>query len=105
MPRLFSLIGLLLYATAASGGELTDARKAELSHLVLQDCGSCHGMTMNGGLGSPLTPDALDGTDTVTLAGIILDGIPDQPMPPWRGLLTPEEAVWIIDELKKGAIK
>lgn len=105
MRLLFSIVVLLLTAAFATGEELTDARKAELSYLVLQDCGSCHGMTMKGGLGSALTPESLDGADVEALASIILDGIPGQPMPPWRGLVTPDEALWIAGALKEGTIK
>lgn len=70
--------------------------------MVRQDCGSCHGLTMKGGLGPALTPDALKGRTAEGLAVLILDGIPDTAMPPWRPLLTEEEARWIGAELLKG---
>ena len=69
--------------------------------MVLQDCGSCHGLTRKGGLGSPLTADALANADADGLALIILDGVPGTAMPPWRPLITEEEAAWIADYLKK----
>jgi cytochrome c55X len=75
-------------------------RAAELEHLVLQDCGSCHGLTMKGGLGRPLTREALADADRDSLALIILDGVPGTAMPPWRPLLTEAEALWIADYLK-----
>ena len=34
-----------------AAAEPADSRQAELTHLVKHDCGSCHGMTMKGGLG------------------------------------------------------
>ena len=52
--------------------------------LLKHDCGSCHGLTMKGGLGPPLLPDTLAGKDEEALAAIILDGVPGKPMPPWR---------------------
>jgi cytochrome c55X len=67
--------------------------------MVLQDCGSCHGLTMKGGLGRPLTRDALAGAEPGVLAQIILDGIPGTAMPPWRPRLTEAEALWIADYL------
>lgn len=77
--------------TAPSGAEA-----ARLERMVIQDCGSCHGLLFKGGLGSPLTPDALSHHDgPETLARIILDGIPDTAMPSWRALLTEEQALWI----------
>ena len=77
-------------------------RASELEHLVIQDCGSCHGLTFKGGLGSPLTPEALTHAEPEGLAFIILEGIPETAMPPWRPLLTEEEALWIANYLKKG---
>lgn len=72
-----------------------------LAHMVQQDCGSCHGLTLKGGLGLPLTPQALEGKPPEALALIILDGVPGTAMPPWRPLLTEEEAAWIAAYLKE----
>lgn len=94
-----------LSVQAAIAGEapaLTAERQAELSNIVLQDCGSCHGLTLKGGLGRAITPSALSGFDTQTLQDIVLHGIPGTPMPPWAGLITPAEAVWIAEGLKQG---
>jgi cytochrome c55X len=94
-----SLAALMLLALPALA-EIPPDRAAELEHLVLQDCGSCHGLTMKGGLGRPLTRDALAHADRDTLALIVLDGLPGTAMPPWRPLLTEAEALWIADYLK-----
>ena len=32
----------------ADENSLSEARKSELVHIVKQDCGSCHGMTLKG---------------------------------------------------------
>lgn len=77
-----------------------DARRLE--HMVKQDCGSCHGLTMRGGLGRPLTQEALAGKSPDTIAAVILDGIPGTAMPPWRPLLTEDEALWMANYLKRG---
>ena len=79
--------------------------RLELIYLVRQDCGSCHGMTLKGGLGTPLLPANVKDTPIEALASIILDGIPDTPMPPWRGLLSENDAEWIAYQLKKGLPK
>ena len=94
-----SLAALMLLALPAHA-DVSPDRAAELEHLVLQDCGSCHGLTMKGGLGRPLTRDALADADRDTLALIVLDGLPGTAMPPWRPLLTEAEALWIADYLK-----
>ncbi len=86
----------------ASEWEPAPERKAELFNLVIQDCGSCHGLTMKGGLGSPLLPQNLEGKDTDVLTAIVLDGLPGTPMPPWRSQFQDGEARWIIEQLKKG---
>ena len=94
-----SLAALMVLALPALA-EIPPDRAAELEHLVLQDCGSCHGLTMKGGLGRPLTPEALAEADRDSLALIVLDGLPGTAMPPWRPLLTEAEALWIADYLK-----
>lgn len=101
--RLPSSCGLiLLFGFTTSAFALDEKRQAELTHLVRQDCGSCHGLTLKGGLGHPLVPETLRAADSADIAAVILDGVPNTPMPPWRGLLTQIEALWIADKLKEG---
>jgi cytochrome c55X len=78
------------------------SRQAALVELVRQDCGACHGLTLKGGLGPPLVPGALEGKDASYLGYVILHGRGGTPMPPWRGLLSEEEAQWIAEQLKQG---
>lgn len=78
------------------------ARQAELLNLVRQDCGSCHGLRLEGGLGLPLTPRALKGKSPEALKETILHGRGGTPMPPWNPFLTEAEAAWIVDMLMKG---
>jgi cytochrome c55X len=87
-----------------SPNELTDDRKAELSHIVKQDCGSCHGMTLKGGLGPALLPENLEHKPILFLQNAILHGRPGTAMPPWKTLLTEDEALWISQQLKRGKI-
>ena len=94
-----SLLILVVLAGPALAEVPIDRAKA-LEHMVLQDCGSCHGLTLQGGLGRPLTADALTHADAEGLALIILDGVPGTAMPPWRPLLTEDEALWIATYLK-----
>ena len=89
-------------AGSDASAALPPQERQKLVHLVRQDCGSCHGMTLKGGLGKPLLPENLADRDAETLAEIILDGIPGTPMPPWRGLLTKQQARWIAKRLKEG---
>lgn len=91
-----------LAATPALAGAPDERRQTELTALVRQDCGSCHGMTLKGGLGRPLLPDRLADVPAEGLAAVILDGVPGTPMPPWRGLISEEEARWIAAKLKTG---
>ncbi|WP_324752300.1 cytochrome c [Roseovarius sp. Pro17] len=73
-----------------------------LEHLVRHDCGSCHGMTLKGGLGPDIRAKALHGYDPETLGLVIKDGIPGTAMPPWRPLLTQSEIDWVVDYLLTG---
>ena len=98
MPRTSVLLLLLLGIPAIA--DVPPERVVALEHLVTQDCGSCHGLTLKGGLGRPLTAEALAHAEPEGLAMIILDGIPGTAMPPWRPLLTEDEALWIAQYLK-----
>ena len=73
-----------------------------LANLVRQDCGSCHGLTLKGGLGKPLTSEHLRSWNREQLVAIILDGVPGTPMPPWRPLISEADARWIVDRLQQG---
>lgn len=92
-------------AAAAQASDLAPERRAQLRHLVLQDCGSCHGMRMTGGLGPALTPQALRERDPNSMIVTILAGRPGTAMPPWRPFLTENEAAWILEQLLKGEIR
>ena len=61
-------------------------------------------MTLKGGLGKPLLPETLKTFPDAAVADIILDGVSGTPMPPWRGLLTEAEALWIARTLKQEAM-
>lgn len=88
---------------SASNVETPNAkRRAELIALVRQDCGSCHGMTLKGGLGSALLPDALKDKPAESLQATILQGRPGTAMPPWQRFLNEAEALWIVVQLQKG---
>lgn len=91
----------MILALAAGGAQAAD-RTAALTSLVREDCGSCHGMTLKGGLGAALTREDLAEKDSASLAAIILDGVPGTPMPPWRGLISETDARWIAERLKQG---
>jgi cytochrome c55X len=95
-------LSILLAATATGAGELGATRKAELLHRLKHDCGSCHGLTMKGGLGPPLLPDRLAERSREELAAVILEGVPATPMPPWQGELSVEEADWLVEVLQEG---
>lgn len=101
----FGVLALGLVAASPAWPEITPDHAARLEHLVVQDCGSCHGMSMKGGLGRPLTADALAHATPEGLVAIILDGIPGTAMPPWRPLLSEDEATWIAEYLLKDASK
>jgi cytochrome c55X len=87
---------------AVSGETLSDARRAELHNLLIQDCGSCHGLTMRGGLGPPLLPQQLRDRPRESLIDTVMNGRPDTAMPPWNNLLSRDEAGWMIDQLRRG---
>lgn len=104
-----ALVATLAVATLLAVSPLSAARsepdaaaKVRLTHLLVQDCGSCHGLTLQGGLGKPLLPENVSDRSVEVLAEIILDGIAGTPMPPWRGLITDDEALFLAATLKKG---
>lgn len=77
-------------------------RMQALVRLVRQDCGSCHGLRLTGGLGPALTRQALADFPLPNLVAVILHGRPGTPMPPWRAWLSESEALWIAERLREG---
>ena len=96
-------IGVLASASLLAA-EPPNPRQAELTHLVRQDCGSCHGMTLKGGLGPALTRDALRGKPADNLVVTVLYGRPGTAMPPWRTFVNEAEAAWIVRQLQEGTL-
>lgn len=78
-------------------------RQREILRLLRQDCGSCHGLTLKGGLGPALTPAALAGKPPEALRETILRGRHGTPMAPWRPFLDETEADWLVRRLRHGA--
>ena len=79
------------------------ARQRELLRLLKQDCGSCHGMRLTGGLGPALTPEALRTKPAASLVATIVSGRPGTAMPPWRRFVSEAEAEWLVARLLTGA--
>ena len=92
----------LVLSTRVQAEELTDTRKQELVHLLKHDCGSCHGMTMQGGLGPDLLPASIAKWPQEVLELTILNGRPGTPMPGWRGLLSETDVRYLIRYLANG---
>jgi len=78
------------------------ARQQALRYLLAQDCGSCHGMTLQGGLGPALTREALAGKSPEMLRMVILHGRPGTPMAPWQPFMSEAEAAWLVQLLLEG---
>lgn len=89
-------------ATAPAQPVPTPARQAQLAHWLRDDCGACHGMTLRGGLGPPLTREALAGKPRESLVATVLYGRPGTAMPPWQPFMTQDEAQWLIERLQAG---
>lgn len=100
--RNWAIVGALclLVPMTAPRADIGAERRTELLYLLKHDCGSCHGMTRKGGLGSPLLASVLADKQDDTLVTVILDGIPGTPMPPWRPFIDPDEARWLVRVLR-----
>lgn len=94
----------LFVAPAYGEGNGNVIDEAELANMVIQDCGSCHGLKLKGGLGPPLLPENVDRLPEEAIAAIIREGVPGTAMPPWKALLTTEEIRWVSEQLKSGSL-
>jgi cytochrome c55X len=97
MKRFVALALGLAFAGVAGAQD-----EARLVRFVRHDCGSCHGLTLKGGLGPPLTAAALAGKPPSYLQAVILEGRAGTAMPPWSSFVSTSEAQWIAERLLEG---
>lgn len=91
-----------LLAASALAQMPTPERQQALVRMVRQDCGSCHGLHLTGGLGPALTPEALADKPLDSMAATIYGGRPGTPMAPWKAMLNEADALWIAQQLFAG---
>jgi cytochrome c55X len=103
LVAMFALTSLVQPAQAAdlSNAPSSDRQRA-LTRFVRQECGFCHGIHLTGGLGSPLTAQALAGKSSDALEASILYGRTGTAMPAWMPYLDETDATWIVAALMKG---
>jgi len=100
--------GLLFTQTAiaeTAATKISSARQDELLYFIKHDCGSCHGMTLKGGLGPALLPETLAAKPKDYLVATILEGRQNTAMPPWKSMLSHDEAIWITEQLQNGSVQ
>lgn len=99
---LLAISPFAVHADVSGATPTAPARQSEIIRLVRNDCGSCHGLTLQGGLGPALVPSALQGKPDIALRETILRGRTGTAMPPWAPFLSEQEAEWVVEQLKKG---
>ena len=95
-------VAVSMTGTIGAQERVTPQRQQALVRMVRQDCGACHGIRLNGGLGPALTPIALADKPLDAMVATIVHGRPGTPMPPWRAMLNETEARWIAEQLALG---
>lgn len=98
----YLFVQILIFPCAVLATDISIDRQQELLHLIQHDCGSCHGMTLKGGLGTPLTSEKLQDKSHESLSSIIMNGVEGTPMPPWKDILNEQEIAWMVKQLKTG---
>ncbi|WP_197445833.1 MULTISPECIES: cytochrome c [unclassified Pseudomonas] len=102
VSRLGLALASLLLIPAAMAAAPDAERQAQLEHLLVQDCGSCHGLLLTGGLGPAITRDALAGKPRANLIATVTYGRPGTAMPGWNDLLDEQDILWLVDLLIEG---
>jgi cytochrome c55X len=107
-----ALILIAVGALWASAGHAKDlksdavtidgARQTQLIRMVRQDCGSCHGIQLTGGLGPALTRERMAEMPLDSLIAVIYQGRPGTAMPGWKSMLSEADAHWIAHQLQAG---
>lgn len=104
IPLVAASMALISCNVLAVDGMPNPERQRELARFVHQECGFCHGLRLTGGLGSPLTPEALRNRPAELMVAVILHGIPGTAMPPWQPYLSEPDVRWIVHALQEGQL-
>lgn len=95
------LLLLLSVTNLCLATDPTVERQQTLRNLLKNDCGACHGLTLQGGMGPALLPESLAGKPDAFLVDTILNGRKETAMPPWKPFMSRDEAVWLVRNLLK----
>ena len=90
------LISTLVFSNSAIANDPSPQRQQQLQNMLKHDCGSCHGLTLKGGLGPSLLPDALKNKTDDFLVQTIQEGRKGTAMPPWKPFMTEQETLWLV---------
>ena len=104
MKSMQLLLCLTLLCSLQTGlaTEPSPERQTLLRDLLKNDCGACHGLTLQGGMGPALLPENLTGKPNEFLVTTILNGRKGTAMPPWQPFMNQDEALWLVGVLRKG---
>ena len=105
MTRQLWLSLFLLCSAQALASEPSRARQAELQNMLKHDCGSCHGLTLKGGLGPPLLAQDLVNKPDNYLIDTIQNGRKGTAMPPWKPFISEAETRWLVHDLLKSPVE
>jgi cytochrome c55X len=95
------LVLIAVLAKASLASEPAQERQNAIRNMLNHDCGACHGLTLKGGLGPSLLPEALAGKPDEFLISTILNGRPGTAMPPWQPFMNRDEAAWLVGVLRR----
>ena len=101
-PLPLLILTLALLPAWAQADEPGPERQAQLIRMVRQDCGSCHGIQLTGGMGPELTQARMLDIPFDSLLATIYNGRPGTPMPGWKSMISEADATWIARQLQAG---
>jgi len=96
---LYILTTAVIAIYSSSSSALSENEKQSLIYLVKQDCGSCHGLTLQGGIGPALLKKNLKNKPLKYIETVIANGRTGTPMPPWKEILGKEQIRYIANYL------
>ncbi|MFK5949829.1 MAG: cytochrome c [Methylococcales bacterium] len=91
----------LVFSASVMAKEPSEQRQQVLQNMLKYDCGSCHGLTLKGGLGPSLLAEALINKTDTFLVQTIREGRKGTAMPPWKPFMSEQETLWLVQKLLK----